>query len=100
MPTPSQLRAQAQDLRDAARTLRNKAPLLDDDTDGVLTHYPHSTDGVWWGPAADDFYEMVRGSRTSLRELATDVQSYATSCDTRAEELETEADVMEREQQD
>ena len=99
MPSPSQLRAQAQDLRDAARTLRAKAPLLDDDADGVITHYPHSSDGVWWGPASDEFYELVRGARTSLRELGGDVRSYATRCDTRADELDVEADVMEREQQ-
>ena len=70
MTDPARLRAQAEDLRDAARTLRAKAPALDDDTHGVLTHYPHTSDGVWWGQAADEFYALVQGARTSLRELA------------------------------
>ena len=98
MTNPARLRAQAEDLRDAARTLRTKAPQLDDDTHGVLTHYPHTSDGVWWGQAADEFYALVQGARTSLRELADDVQGYAARCDTRATELEDEADRLEREQ--
>ncbi|WP_010145926.1 hypothetical protein [Serinicoccus profundi] len=98
MPTPSELRDRAETLRDVARTMRTKAPLLDDDTSGVLTHYPHARDGVWWGSAATEFYDQVTQARGRLRTAAEDVVDYAGRCETRAEELDDEADRLELEQ--
>ena len=99
MTTPSQLRARAADLRDAARALRTTAPRLVDDAEGVLTHYPHDPHGVWWGPAATEFYGLVEGAKKRLVEIADDARDYARRCDERAEELDDRADRLEREQQ-
>lgn len=95
MTTPEQKRARAQVLREVATTISTKAWLLDDDLDSLLRHYPHRSDGVWWGPAATDFYDGVRDVRTDVRHLRTDILGYASRCRTRATELETLADEQE-----
>jgi hypothetical protein len=93
--TPEQLRNQADRLREVARTIRQHAAALDDDPQGVLDNYPDTRDGVWVGPAADEFYRQLRGVLTNLRNLRTDVQGYATECTNRAAELDREADELE-----
>lgn len=95
MTTPEQKRDRAQELREVARTISEKAWLLDDDLDALLRHYPHLSDGVWWGPAATDFYDGVRDVRTAVRDLRTDVLGYATRCRQKATELEELADEQE-----
>lgn len=95
MTTPEQKRARAAELREVARTISDKAWLLDDDLDSLLRHYPHRSDGVWWGPAATDFYDGVRDVRTDVRNLRADVLGYASSCRQKATELEELADEQE-----
>jgi uncharacterized coiled-coil DUF342 family protein len=95
--TPQQLRNQADDLREVARTIRRQAATLDDDAKGVLDNYPDNRDGVWVGPAADEFYTQLRDVLANLRDLRTDVRGYATACTNRAVELDHEADALEAE---
>ena len=47
MPTPEQLRADAELLRGVARTIRTKAAALADDVVAVQSHYPQKSGGVW-----------------------------------------------------
>lgn len=95
MTTPQQLRNQADDLREVARTIRQQAAALDDDVQGVLDHYPDTREGVWVGPAAEEFYSQLRAALANLRDLRTDVRGYATDCVNRAVELDHEADALE-----
>jgi hypothetical protein len=98
MPTPEQLRADAELLRGVARTIRTKAAALDDDVVAVQSHYPQKSGGVWEGPAADHFYGELGKVKSNLGKVKTDVEGYAGRCDTKAGQLEREADTLEREQ--
>jgi hypothetical protein len=95
--TPAQKRARAEVLREVARTISSKAWQLDDDLDTLLRRYPHRSDGVWWGPAATEFYDAVGDVRTDVRALRSDVLAYAGDCRVRATELENLADAQEAE---
>lgn len=97
MTTPEEKRARARLLREVATTISTKAWQLDDDLDTLLRRYPHRSDGVWWGPAATDFYDGVKDVRTDVRSLRSDVLAYAADCRTRAAQLETLADTQEAE---
>ena len=77
MTTPEQKRERARLLREVASTISTKAWQLDDDLDTLLKEYPHSESGVWWGPAATEFYDGVEDVRTEVRTLRTDVLGYA-----------------------
>lgn len=91
MTTPAQLRQQARDLRSAARVMETKAGVLPDSVKDVLTHYPHSREGVWYGTAATDFYDGLDEASTDLDNLATDLRGYASDCRVRATRLDEEA---------
>lgn len=95
MTTPEQKRERARQLREVARTISDKAELLDDDIDTLLERYPENPDGVWWGTSAAEFYDGVRDVRRDVRTLRTDVLDYAQDCRERAQDLEDQADTQE-----
>ncbi|WP_122262055.1 hypothetical protein [Ornithinimicrobium cerasi] len=97
MTTPEEKRARARLLREVATTISTKAWQLDDDLDTLLRRYPHRTDGVWWGPAATEFYDAAKDVRTDVRALRADVLGYAGDCRARASTLEDLADAQEAE---
>lgn len=98
MGSPAQLRAEAQELRDVASALREKASDLLTDMDGLRDNYVSSRDDIWEGPAADDLFGQLGEVRSDLVNLRTDVRGYATNCVTRARQLESDADTLEAEQ--
>lgn len=100
MTTPEQKRERARLLREVATTISTKAWQLDDDLDTLLKEYPHSESGVWWGPAATEFYDGVEDVRTDVRTLRTDVLGYARDCRNRARELDDLADEQEEREAD
>ena len=64
----------------------------------LVTHYPHTTSGVWVGTAADTFFTDLGAARTTVGALSTDLDGYARDCEVKARHLEDEADDLEARQ--
>ncbi len=92
MTDPATLRAQATQLRAAARTMRSQATDLAQGVANVTSHYPSGASGVWGGPSADTFYTALSDAKGQLASLVTDVDDYAGACERKATALDSQAD--------
>ena len=99
MTDPATLRAQAEQLRRTARSIRAKADALDDGLGTLQSRYPLRSGGVWEGPYADRYANGVSDAKGDIAALSRSVDGYADECEAKATQLDAQAGDLEQEQQ-
>lgn len=96
MSDPASLRAQARELRRAARSVRDGSAAVDDELRTLLDRYPLPSATMWHGAHADRYADVLAKALEGLGRIGRDAERYADDCEHEAARRERRADDLER----